>query len=548
MAGTRVEVTELYVATFNRAPESTGIDYWVASSLTIEEIAQSFFEQPETQALYGGTITNPTDFVTAIYNNMFNRPPEQNGLDYWVSELDSGNITPGNMILAIANGAQGTDDSILTNKTLVGLDFADSGLSNYADSVFIMSGITEDSSTVTDAAAQIQIWEGESNTQNFTTERDTLPGTDGSDLFLGAVNGTAGANTDTFQAFDAADGGAGDDILHITSDLSANRLIGAASITNIETLHITQNLNGHLVVDASNFDDKIDHLVIDGSATSTGHTVIGGGPVGTNLDAVLDSIELSVTNASQVAIVRYEASAVAGVDSSEITLTNGVAQTLISNGVETYTVHTGSGLQQVTIADGNTLRVNIDGGADLTLSTAAVTTVDASAALGSFNNIVGGSSTTTTASTILGGSVNDTIIATGTAIIAGNGGADQLTSSGTGTIFKYNSHNDSTLTNMDSVLGFVSGTDKINVTDAITASGGSITGTSLLAANAGGGPSALAEGNSYIVGGSAGVTHAYKDTVANILYVDINQDNTFNAADDLMIQFNAMVAISDIIV
>ena len=43
MPVTRTEVTEIYVATFNRAPDEAGLDYWVVANLTIEEIAASFF-------------------------------------------------------------------------------------------------------------------------------------------------------------------------------------------------------------------------------------------------------------------------------------------------------------------------------------------------------------------------------------------------------------------------------------------------------------------------------------------------------------------------
>ncbi len=40
----------LYIATFNRAPDAKGFNYWLnESGLTLEEIAQSFFDQPETQ-------------------------------------------------------------------------------------------------------------------------------------------------------------------------------------------------------------------------------------------------------------------------------------------------------------------------------------------------------------------------------------------------------------------------------------------------------------------------------------------------------------------
>lgn len=45
-------VAKLYVATFNRVPDSEGLDYWINNSgLTLEEIAQSFFDQEETQLL-----------------------------------------------------------------------------------------------------------------------------------------------------------------------------------------------------------------------------------------------------------------------------------------------------------------------------------------------------------------------------------------------------------------------------------------------------------------------------------------------------------------
>jgi len=42
---TKDEVAKLYVATFNRAPDSAGLDYWVNNSnLKLSQIAKSFFE------------------------------------------------------------------------------------------------------------------------------------------------------------------------------------------------------------------------------------------------------------------------------------------------------------------------------------------------------------------------------------------------------------------------------------------------------------------------------------------------------------------------
>jgi hypothetical protein len=73
---TREEVSKLYVATFNRAPDNGGLNYWTNSSgLKLSQIAQSFFDQIETQTLYPPETSN-RDFVKAVYNNLFNRDPD----------------------------------------------------------------------------------------------------------------------------------------------------------------------------------------------------------------------------------------------------------------------------------------------------------------------------------------------------------------------------------------------------------------------------------------------------------------------------------------
>jgi hypothetical protein len=71
MAVTLAEVTKLYVATFNRAPDAAGINYWANSGMSIENIAQSFFDQPETQTLYPSGTAN-SSFVNSVYDNLFN--------------------------------------------------------------------------------------------------------------------------------------------------------------------------------------------------------------------------------------------------------------------------------------------------------------------------------------------------------------------------------------------------------------------------------------------------------------------------------------------
>ncbi len=155
-------VTRLYVATFNRAPDSDGIKYWLgsaSSSSSLEDICKSFFNQQETSELYPEDYSN-IDFIVAVYANLFNREPDDDGLTFWANslstsvtrdakdDLEAGIITRDNFILAVINGAQGKDATILANKTEVGLAFSNSGSNDVASAKDIMSGITEDRATV----------------------------------------------------------------------------------------------------------------------------------------------------------------------------------------------------------------------------------------------------------------------------------------------------------------------------------------------------------------------------------------------------------------
>lgn len=149
MAVSREQVAKLYVATFNRAPDEAGLDYWIDNSgLTIEQIAQSFFDQAETQATYPAGTSNTT-FVTTIYQNLFNRAPDAAGLAYWVAELDAGKLSKDVMILAVINGALGSDAAILSNKTEVGLFYADE--LHLEGTEFKLTSVTADAATMVNA-------------------------------------------------------------------------------------------------------------------------------------------------------------------------------------------------------------------------------------------------------------------------------------------------------------------------------------------------------------------------------------------------------------
>ena len=331
-------------------------------------------------------------------------------------------------------------------------------------------------------------------------ERDTfddaLPS---DDTFSGVVNGTNAANTDTYQTGDLVDGGNGNDTLHITSDVTTTRTTGEAWIANIETLHITQNSDNHISVYATQFDDKINNLVVDGGSGAEGNISIGTDLPGTqNQKSILDSIELSLGNPASRVYVYYTSDTVSGDNSSEITLTNNILQRLISNGIETYTVHTRTSSQALTITDASNTTIIVEGGGDLEL----------------------------------------------TARFASN-----ITLSSNQTTVIYTDSRQSRLADPDTIDDFDSGTDKINVTAAIESMGGVSTGETILSGNASAAAYTPVEGDPYQLGiGVVGVTRAYQDTTTKYLYIDTNQDNIFNAATDMVIDMGVNVVPDDLIV
>ncbi len=151
---TKDNLIELYVATFDRAPDSDGIDYWHSTNMPLENIAKSFFDQGETRTKYPTTLSTE-DFVIEIYDNLFRRLPDDEGGAYWMAKLDSNEIVESVFILAVLNGAQGNDSLILENKKDVGKYFILNELNDVDRAKEVMKDVTKDRATVDEAKRKI---------------------------------------------------------------------------------------------------------------------------------------------------------------------------------------------------------------------------------------------------------------------------------------------------------------------------------------------------------------------------------------------------------
>jgi hypothetical protein len=179
---TTTEVAKLYLATFGRPLDSTGLEYWTntgayagglgTSITTMEGLAASFAVQPEFTTSYPSSLTT-TAFVTAIYDNLLGRAPDAEGLGYWVDKLDGTNnsgLNPNlttdskdSFILIFINGAQdsvdGNDLTLINNRADVALYLANKG------------NLTEDMAKDASVIAEVMAVNGDSDTAAVTAAK-----------------------------------------------------------------------------------------------------------------------------------------------------------------------------------------------------------------------------------------------------------------------------------------------------------------------------------------------------------------------------------------
>ncbi|MDD2357131.1 MAG: DUF4214 domain-containing protein [Thiovulaceae bacterium] len=432
---TNQQVAELYVATFNRAPDADGLDYWVnLSGLTIDQIAQSFFDQPETQALYPSGNTD-AEFVTSIYTNLFNRAPDADGLAYWEAELSNGHLTRPVMIQAMKNGALGADAVLIANKATVGLYYASLGLQGTDLSLANVTGLQ---SSVVLAEAHIDNilanggdTSATGQTLTLTTSAtDNILGTDSNDLILGqTTDSMQPTEANTLNASDVIDGGAGVDTLRVTASGVAPSVTGF-TMTNVENMDVRSYAATGVTLGLVNV-TGLEKVI---STTSTGDIT---------LNQVQNIVDLDLTGSGAGAIavaVNYATDVVTGTaDVQNITVDRFQGGVSV-NGVETVNLTannrasdmmsdgslSGDSIANV-IIDGTATSLSLDvvgGGED-----SAIHSIDASGFAGDLTASATLDTDTDAVVTTVGGNdtLDLTVIGSGTATIDAGAGNNDIT-------------------------------------------------------------------------------------------------------------------------
>ena len=259
------QITSIYISYYNRAPDALGLEFWTGQlddGMSLEEIATTFSSAAETIGQFpffdpNAAATSPDDFLTSVYNNLFGRDPDFDGegFAFWSDELASGSTPVGEIILAIAEGAQdvpgGAQDlSTLENKIEVGADWA-------AKSAAADIGTTEDAAIAVDNGNGTFTVNNQAAFDSASTILDDVDGTEAS--VTAAKDATAafiGGGTppvDTFTLTTSAD--AVDEGDAVTFTLAGEAADAgkdfAYVITGVDSDDIDGNLVGSLKLDSN---------------------------------------------------------------------------------------------------------------------------------------------------------------------------------------------------------------------------------------------------------------------------------------------------------
>lgn len=277
------DIQKLYVAYFNRPADYEGLAFWNTvlnnNGGNLAFVSSTFAKSPEYAAQNEGK--SYFQIVNQIYQNLFNRDADVQGLEFWAARLREGTFSVDQIVKVIADNASDTDAKDKTtyaNKVAAATKFTaelntaseiigyTGNAANGAAKIWLstVGGTTESLNAAIAPAALAQTVANVTQTglaqngQNIVLTAGVDTGTafvggTGNDTFVANrdINAAAGAGADTLGALDVIDGGTGTDTLLVTSDNGANPFImGQATIRNIETIvvrgsdDVTANVSG----------------------------------------------------------------------------------------------------------------------------------------------------------------------------------------------------------------------------------------------------------------------------------------------------------------
>ena len=99
------KIFRLYNSAFRRFPDADGFNYWVERNQSEEnsyrQTADSFIISNEFKNLYGAELNN-SEYISKLYNNIFDRNPDYSGKEYWINQLSTKQETRGEVLMGFS--------------------------------------------------------------------------------------------------------------------------------------------------------------------------------------------------------------------------------------------------------------------------------------------------------------------------------------------------------------------------------------------------------------------------------------------------------------
>ncbi len=201
------KIQEIYIGLLGRAADEEGLNYWTgeyeSGNLTLDQIRSNLVNSQAEYASGLGSMSRG-DAVTELYQRLFHREPESTGLDYWVN--GGGSTVPfDQLVLALADGAGDEDRGTLDNK----IDIADYYTHNYiytsSDAELVLTLVSTDQSL--EELKYVNEYPAQGVFNMSSTNFNAAPGSFNSFVHFSYQPGRLGTpNSETFHTLDTLQG------------------------------------------------------------------------------------------------------------------------------------------------------------------------------------------------------------------------------------------------------------------------------------------------------------------------------------------------------
>lgn len=437
-AASLTTVQKAYIAYYGRPADPIGREYWAtaldAANGNLASIISAFGNSAEATTLHAGQGT--AALVNSLYQQMFGRDAEYDGLVYWVNRVNGG--TPlATVMFEVLNAASGTDATALANK-LAAADLYTAAL-NLSSEIIAYSGdaaaaaartflagvvSTVPSATSVDTSVASMVLAGSPQGQTFTLTvgNDAFTGSSGNDTFNATLNNNG---IQTLNAGDILNGGSGTDTL--SALLNAGYTVTPATLTSIEQYEVS-SVTSSSGLSLFNASGSVEKVTISGTPSTITTSV-------TNIPTLTTAL-YATGNAGGATFSFLPATVSGSADAATVNINQQTGTLTIDSGIETLTLAASTGTTNSISLSSGASKIYVTGAPiSMALGTAvSAATVDASGqTAGTFSL-----TDTAGAANITGGAGNDSVTlnattGTGAHVFSGGTGNDSVTIGNTST-------------------------------------------------------------------------------------------------------------------